>query len=220
MFFSLYLWITSDLWLRLEWFPSIPFLNKKHWIENKQEIKRIHACFDSRIEITDQAHPTPPLNVLVLKGCRLVTAIQKPKENWTSELWVHKISFTIQNWTNTRTVFCCLLRTFVMHKIEYDPTFYVMINWKHRMDNEKLLVWIHACFYSQSEITNQAHSTPSFNVLETGGWRLGTEIQKPKKFWSQQNMSAQYLLHNEKQRKHKNRFALPVSNLFSIYICG
>ena len=60
----------------------------------------------------------------------------------------------------------------------------LFLNQKHRIENKKLLVITHACSDSRSDIANQAHSTPSFNVLATGGRRLGTAVQKPKKNWN------------------------------------
>ena len=80
---------------------------------------------------------------------------------------------------NTGTLFHCLYITFALHKTESDPTLSVMMNQKRRIENKPLLVQTHACFDSRSKITNQSHSTTSFNVLATRGRRLGVAIQKP-----------------------------------------
>ena len=132
---------------------------------------------------------------------------------------MHKISFTTQNITNTETGFNCLSLTFVLQKTEYEPTFSVMLDWKCEIKNNQSLVRKHICFYSQSEITNQAHSKPSFNVLATRGLQLGMEIQKPNKNWNYQITSSQDILHNVKHNKHKNGFSLSLSDLcFNIYL--
>ena len=59
----------------------------------------------------------------------------------------------------------------------------------------------HACFDSQNKIKNQVYSTPSFNVLATGGFWLGTSIQNPKTNSNWLIMSAQDHLHNTKHNK-------------------
>ena len=40
--------------------------------------------------------------------------------------------------------FCFLSLTFVLHKIEYDPPFFVVINQKIWIKNKQELVWNHA----------------------------------------------------------------------------
>ena len=79
--FPLYLWMTSYLWIRLEWFPNILFLNKKLRIENKKLLVQNHTWFYSKSEITNQAHSTPSFNFLATIRRRLGTEIQKPKKN-------------------------------------------------------------------------------------------------------------------------------------------
>ena len=67
-FFPFCLWMASDLWLCLEWFPNILFLNKKLWIEKKQVLVQIHDFFYSQSEITNQAHSTLSFNVSATGG--------------------------------------------------------------------------------------------------------------------------------------------------------
>ena len=54
---------------------------------------------------------------------------------------------------------------------------YTILLW---IENKQLLVRTRTYFYSQSDITNQAHSTPLFNALVTGRRLLVMEIHKPK----------------------------------------
>ena len=48
----------------------------------------------------------------------------------TRGLQVQNISFTTKNRTNTRTGYCCLSLTFALHKTEYNPNLFVMMNQK------------------------------------------------------------------------------------------
>ena len=73
-----------------------------------------------------------------------------------------------------------MLLAFVIHTTESDPTLYVMMDLKCRIEKKQVLLQNHACFDSRSEIRNQAHSTFLFNFLKTGRRQLGTGIHKPK----------------------------------------
>ena len=181
MFFSIYIWMTSDLWLYLGWLPNIIFFNKKPWINNNQVLVKNHACFYSLCEIKIQAHSKTLFNVLVTGGRLLGVEIQNPKTNLKYQIMSAQDLLHNAQEKRHKNEFFSLYINLVLHKTESCPNFSVIMNWKRKVDDNQLLVQTYTCFYSWIDITNQSHSTPSFNVLETGEHQLGMAIQKPKK---------------------------------------
>ena len=96
----------------------------------------------------------------------------------------------------------------------------IFLNNKCRVRNKQVLVINHTCSYSQSEITNQSHSTPHFNFLTTGGRQLGTAIQKHRTNWNCWITSAQDIINNAKEKNTITVFCCLSLTFVTIVLCG
>ena len=92
------------------------------WIINSGSITSTYSCKIMTVlihEVRSQINYTQRLCSISWQpeDAGLVQKFRSRRQIETCKLWVHKISFTMQNRKNTGTGFCWLSLTFVLHKI-------------------------------------------------------------------------------------------------------